>query len=272
MAATLVPLRIFNKNAQLMKEISETVVKKVERVFIEIDQLEERLANCLDNIAVDKFPLLENTIRDVREAVEMFHLNFKRKIRYALPQIRSGSQNEDLLVKILDWRKQSPCNSSSLVAWIRDKECDIGVIDSLLTGRDVFDDLGLNQVLLDNQVDYIVALVVKRYSQRDPYTKIIDDFNTNDAWEPGSHMELFPMMDKIQDIRKISERFSRFAENNKNIGITKIAVKEESLAEGDEAKWEIFLRLFRKGETTEAKFLPPPGLDKIQVKHKPPLY
>ncbi len=268
LTATLVPLRLFNPNAKLVREITDTVVRKVEQVFVEIDRLEERLANCVDNETVDKFPHLKNILGEVRDVVEMFHLNFKTKIRHALPKIRSGCHGEDILVETLDWRRQSPCNTSFIEDWVQDKECDIDVIDSLLTNLEVYDKRKLNQVLLDRQVDYVVALVIKRYSRRDPYSKIIDDFNTKGSWKPEGKIKFFSMMDKIQDIRETSERFSRFHESNQGLGTTKFTVLEEALEDGDEAKWEIFLRLYGKGKLTAAKFLPPPKVDGIQVRHK----
>ncbi len=248
-----------------MREITETVVKNVEQAFVEIEGLEERLANCVDNNVVDRFSHMEHIFRDVRNVVRMFHLKFRTKIRHALPKIRSGCQGEDLLGDILDWRKRSPCNSSSLVAWIRDKECDIDVIDSLLNNIEVYDERMLNQVLLNRNVSYVVALVIKRYSQRDPYSKTIDNYITNCTWEPENDAKFFPMMDNIHDIRETSGSFSRFAENNRELGTTKFIVLEECLTVGDEAMWAIFLRLYGKGKIAAANFLPPPTVDEIQV-------
>ncbi len=263
MTAMLVPLRIIDENAELTREISDAVVKKVEDVFIEIDQLEERLDNCHEESVVDAFPLLRGIFEDVGGKVKDFHLKFKTKIREALPKLRSSSDGEDLLVKALDWRNQSPCNLRSLTAWIQNKESDIDVIGSLLTNLEVYDKRRLDQLLLKREVQYVLALVIKRYSHRDPYSKIIDDFHTCKEEQPGPDMKFFPLMDKIYDIKKISESFSMFVKNNERLGKTKFTVLEESLAEGDEAKWEIFLSLY--GRPTTAKFLPPPNVNNIQV-------
>ena len=272
MTVTLAPLSFLNKKAQVVTEISETLEKKVERVFLEIDDLDKRLADLLDSSTVDKLRLLKGTITDVKDVMDMFHLNFKTKIRHALPQIRSGSEKEKLLVDMLDWRKQSPCNTSSLVAWIRDKKCDIDALNFLVTGRDVYEENSILQVTADCQFEYVVALVIKRYSKRDPYCKIIDDFNTNGALKSKGDMKFFSIEDKIEDFREINKSFSRFAEKNRGSGTTKFVVQEVSLAEGHEDEWEVFLRLFSNGTASAEKFVPPPSMYKIQVQRKHHFY
>ena len=125
LSASLLPLRMFNPNAQLMAEITETYIKQLEDVFVQIDHLEEDLANCFNSKVAGMLPHMRKIIGDVQDMVGMFHLKFRTKVRHALQKIRSKHCGEDVLLEITEWRDQSPCNWNTLAAWIRDKESDI---------------------------------------------------------------------------------------------------------------------------------------------------
>ncbi len=153
-------------------------------------------------------------------------------------------------------------------AWLGNGDRCIAVIDSVIANLEVYDEGRLNQVLLDRQVDNVVALVIKRYSERDPYSRIIADFNGNGEEKTQEEMKFIPMMDKVENIRQIIDRFSIFAETNRDLGSTKFAVLKDSLADGDEAKWEIFLRMYGRGKVTAEGFLPPPSVHKLQVQNR----
>ncbi len=265
LTASLVPLKLFNPNAQLLREISDTIVKKVENAFVEIDRLEERLVHLRGHPVVEKFRNLEKSISQVQDDVAMFHLKFKSKIRQALPKVRSSHNGEDLLVEILDWRARSPCRSAFLEAWTQDKEDDTDVIDSLQADFEVYDRRKLNRVLLNRDVNHVVALVIKRYGQQDQYSKIITDFNDHDTAQLQTEVRYFPMMDKREDILHSGDSLLAFAENNRDITSTKFVILEEALADGEEEQWQVCLKLYGKRKATEETFVPPPNVRQIQV-------
>lgn len=166
----LVPLRVFHPEAHLIRAITESKIRLVEETFTEIQEMETRLADLINHPVVDELPILENNLKEVRTGLDMFHANFRAKIRGALPSIRDNKVDEDELLEILKWRNQAPCNGRSLATWLQDMEGDCDVIASLLLDLEVYDQRRLTTLLMDRNVKFVVAMVIKRYCKHNRYT------------------------------------------------------------------------------------------------------
>ncbi len=257
MKATLVPIQKYSRNAQIIRPITDSIVKKVENALAETNELEDRLEDLLSHQVVHKLTNLKHIVKDVCEQVNTFHSNFTVKIREMLPKIRSGKSKETKLLDVLEWRNRSPFSRKCLTSWLQGKEQDVNIIECLLSTYDYCDQLQLCRVLLDFNIRFVVAMVIKRYGEQDKYSKNLETFNKEDrqpgfwrAWGSGREdpkPEMFvPIKNKVQDIRKMCEDFSDLSKTEGKYK-TKYVITEEKLGEDQDGTWEVYLELYEKG-------------------------
>ncbi len=161
---------MFNPDTHLIHSITEGKIKLVEGAFTEIQELESRLADLINHPVVSEIRNLENNLKEVQASLEIFHSNFREKIRNALPNIRDNKAGEDDLLEILNWRHQSPGNGGALASWLQETESDCDAIASLLLNLEVYDNRRLTILLLDRSVTFVVAMAIRRYCEHSRYT------------------------------------------------------------------------------------------------------
>ncbi len=276
----VVPLYQFSNRAPRTRNISDSLVKEIENTFDHMEDLVTQLQGLTQDPFIHKLPSLKNAVTGVKKEVEVFNLKFKNLIQEMLPQARTikGKKNDELR-RILQWRDGSPCNGNLLSAWIDNKEQDLNILHTLIMDIEVSN---ATHILLQGNLSFVVALVIKRYTTPDTYSKTIAEFNSTAVVKtscslkspicgrvkvaPQYNIKLLPLKERADKILTVHHMFANFFEDNKDSESTKCIVEEETLAEGEESHWDIWLRVYDRQNPDDVKmFYPPPGIEDIKV-------
>ncbi len=255
--AIVIPIRKRRQEVHVIRPITDSLIRKVENALVQIRKQEDRLTDLLNHPVVLQLSNLKNILREVCEEVKNFHENFKKRLCVSLPKVRSGEEEEGILQEILEWRNQSPCNGKIFASWLQNKKADINVLAAILYNRNVHK--------LRLHLDFTVAMVIKRHGEHDEYSSIVKSFNVRGEPKNPEFRNFFPMIERLFEIRKVYAGFFEFAENNKHLSYTECVILEETLKQGEESNWDIFLKLYEKGSPVSGKFLPPPNIHSLQV-------
>uniref|UniRef100_A0A667Z6U5 Uncharacterized protein n=1 Tax=Myripristis murdjan TaxID=586833 RepID=A0A667Z6U5_9TELE len=128
----LMPLKSLDSAAaQLVRQISITLVMEAQSVLEDLSELEMRCNDAMKNSTTQQFPQIGKKLKAFRELCSEYKLEFQRTLARKLPSIRGGREEEGVLAEVLIKRHSSPFNSKNLSEWMSCKEREISILQSI---------------------------------------------------------------------------------------------------------------------------------------------
>uniref|UniRef100_A0A8D0D4Z1 B30.2/SPRY domain-containing protein n=1 Tax=Sander lucioperca TaxID=283035 RepID=A0A8D0D4Z1_SANLU len=148
----LMPLKNFNsKAAELKKEITNRLVRKVQDNLDDLKEIEMRCNDSLEDKVVEQFPVIREELSTLQKLCGYYASNLQQALAKKLPSIREGKEDESSLNKHFEDGDKSPFSQEKLTKWLDRKEREINVIRScvdIMKGTKIVP----NQSELDRQV------------------------------------------------------------------------------------------------------------------------
>uniref|UniRef100_A0A8C5BQV2 Fibronectin type-III domain-containing protein n=1 Tax=Gadus morhua TaxID=8049 RepID=A0A8C5BQV2_GADMO len=129
----LMPLKnLDSAAAELVRQISDRFIKEAQNVLEYLSELERRCNDAEQCTTTQQFPQINKKLKDFKELVSQYKLEFQNTLARKLPLIRGGGEEESVLAKILKKVHSSPFKSGELNEWMESKETEIKIISSLI--------------------------------------------------------------------------------------------------------------------------------------------
>ncbi|CAL8366465.1 unnamed protein product [Boreogadus saida] len=260
----LMPLKTLDNNAaQLVRQISDRLVKDAQNVLEDISELERRCNDAERRSTAKQFPQINKKLKAFKELVSQYKLEFQNIMAKKLPMIRGGGEDESVLAKILKKVHSSPFKSGELNEWMESKEIEIQLISSLIdkmpnmtivTSRST-----LHHEIHSRDITYAVCFVFTSLETPEPYLSALSNYldetqtdNVPCAYDVEKEQWFFSsdVMDKLKEKEKL---FKDFAEANKENN----SIRFLTAATRDDGKKGATLHLYEDGSLVTDNFEPP---------------
>lgn len=274
------PLKLLNEKAALLvRQISEGLVSKAERMLGELLKVERRCNDLFQERSVQDFLDLKKRLQAFQEMYSDYKTALQKALFRVLPAIRSGTQEELVLANIVIAHYKSAFAPGNLNQWLDDFTTELDVLKSCISGlkdiRIVPSAGQLNSILFNPAVDVVVCLAFTSLKDisKDPYLDALKDFVNSEAcvkleqpnpkvYAPQATQPWFTSLDIAKNMKQNLSLFTSFSTANKTD--TKIRFIVASIP--DPSNPGASIQLYEKGKLTNPKFQPvskppPPMVD-----------
>ncbi|XP_051741722.1 cytolytic toxin-alpha-like isoform X2 [Ctenopharyngodon idella] len=277
----LYPLHLLNtKAAQLVREISTSLVSNIEDIMKVLDEAERTSNDLLKNTLVNVFSDLKERLLSFQDSFRTYKTVLQKAVSMVLPAIRGEEgMKEKSLEDILKIHYESPFNAGKLNQWLDDAKSELNLLSSSiekLEGIKIEDSDGLNAILLDPDIDVVVCFTFTSLNE-DPYVSALREFLKSDKFkELDKNETLFSVAsvgkwfndpDVIKKMRDNLSHFRGFSEANKDE--KKIRFIMSAISNPSNKGSSIYL--YEKGKLTDTQFQPvtkpPPPIVKGVLYH-----
>ena len=274
MKVWLLPLTCLDSSAaKIVRQISLTLVKKLQSVLEDFSELEMRCNDALKSTTAQQFPQIVTKIKTFKEMCSEFKLEFQQNLAKKLPSIRGGGEEEAELAEILKKRHSSPFNSKDLNKWMDCKEREIHTLKSftnmMINCKIVSSETDLYKESLS--ADHAVCFVFTSLGSDEPYLSALSEYlgqttKPDKPQESRTHdveKEQWYLLKEVADtMRRKAKLFSDFAEANKeNKNIKFLAVGST-----DESQKGSSIVLYKDGFSVNENFEPPSKPETLTVR------
>ncbi|XP_048052303.1 cytolytic toxin-alpha-like isoform X2 [Megalobrama amblycephala] len=226
----LFPLHLLNtKAAQLVREISTSLVSNTEDIMKVLDEAERTSNDLLKNTLVNVFRDLKERLLSFQDSFRTYKTVLQKAVSRVLPAIRGEEgMKEKSLEDILKIHYESPFNAGKLNQWLDDANSELNILSSSiekLEGIKIENSDGLNTILLDPDIDVVVCFTFTSLNE-DPYVSALKEFLKSDKFkELDKNETLFSVAsggkwindpDVIKKMRDNLSNFRGFSEANKD--------------------------------------------------------
>ncbi|XP_072512719.1 cytolytic toxin-alpha-like [Salminus brasiliensis] len=252
-----------SRAAKLEREISATLISKVENVLEDLGDAERRVKDILKNRTVNAFQDVKNRLKAFQDLFNDYKVLFQKALGRLLSAVRGGQINMQALTDILLIHQRSLFRKNKVIQWLENVQGELNLLNSYtreLSGVPIITSLGLDKILFDPIVDTVVCFSFTSLQNEDPYLSTITEFLRVDEFE-----KLTVSNSSDQDIQawyrdpKISEMmrsniflFRSFFEANKESENIRFVVASVS----DSSNPGTSICLYRNGKMVDSKFLP----------------
>uniref|UniRef100_A0A8C5BJ82 Fibronectin type-III domain-containing protein n=1 Tax=Gadus morhua TaxID=8049 RepID=A0A8C5BJ82_GADMO len=260
----LMPLKnLDTAAAELVRQISHRLVRDAQNVMEDLSELERRCNDAERCTTAKQFPQINKKLKDFKELVSQYKLEFQDIMARKLPLIRGGGEEESVLANILKKVHSSPFKSGELNEWMESKETEIKLISSLIdkmpnmtivTSRST-----LHHEIHSGDITYAVCFVFTSLETPEPYLSALSNYldetqtdNVPCAYDVEKEQWFFSndVMDKLKEKVKL---FKDFAEANKENN----SIRFLTAATRDDEKKGATLHLYKDGSLVTDNFEPP---------------
>lgn len=185
----LYPLHLFDtKAAQLVREISTSLVFNTEDVMEELGEVERRCNDLLENALVNVFSDVRERLRSFQSSMRTYRLILQNALSRVLPAIRGGQLEEQSLQDVLDTDHRSPFNASALNQWLDDTTSELNLLSAnlyFLTPEKIEtkDSDGLTSFLIYPGNEKVACLAFTSLTYEDPYLSNLNDLLKSDEFK-----------------------------------------------------------------------------------------
>ncbi|XP_072513009.1 cytolytic toxin-alpha-like [Salminus brasiliensis] len=170
----LYPLaRLDSKAAKLEREISATLISKVESVLEDLGDAERRVKDIFKNGTVNAFQDVKNRLKAFQKSLDDYKVLFQKDLCRLLPAIRGGQINEQTLTDSLLQHHRSLFGANKLMQWLENVQGEVNLLNSYireLNGVSVITSPVLfHNILSDPRVDTVVCFSFTSLKYEDPY-------------------------------------------------------------------------------------------------------
>lgn len=177
----LMPLRNFDSEAaEVVKQVSDRVVNEMQEALEDLNQLEIRCNESLEDNFIKCFPQIQKKLRNFKINCNDYRSSLQKAIAKKLPSIRVGEEDESSVKKLLEDRDKSPFTNENLNNWLLDKEREIHIIQSCLDvteGTDIItSESDFHRVALSSGVEDVLCFVFTSLQSADSYLDKMADY------------------------------------------------------------------------------------------------
>ncbi|XDV43713.1 hypothetical protein PO909_012140, partial [Leuciscus waleckii] len=275
----LYPLNLLDKKAaQLVREISTSLVSNTERIMEELEELERTYNDLSKRAEVNVFSDIEERLHSFQNLFSIYKTVLQRAVARVLPAIRGGGKEEQSLANILKIHYSSPFNADKLNQWLNDAKSECNLLRShtkTLEQIRIEDADDLNTILLDPDTDVVVCLTFTSLKYEDPYLSTLNEFLKSDEFKEldGNKNVLHEASDRkwfndpgvIKKMRENLSSFRGFSEANKDEKGIRFIISAVS----DPSNPGSSIYLYEKANLTDHQFQPvskppPPIVKNVQ--------
>ncbi|XP_039472025.1 neoverrucotoxin subunit alpha-like [Oreochromis aureus] len=232
---TLMPLKKLHPKAAYM--ISSGIISKAEDTLQELDNLDIRCNDLLEDRVVRSFPQIQEKLSRFKKLCEYYRSSIQQQMAKKLPSIRAGEEDEQELVKVFDDRDKSPFSQERLTKWMEDEEREVTIIryfvDMMEGTKIISDQSELDREVFNPGVEEVLCFVFTSLKSTDPYLQNMSDYlekkklegtdgNTppaQDQWYRSDEVRA-KMKEKAEAVKNCSRLFITAIENDKYKGAT----------------------------------------------------
>ncbi|CAM4642791.1 unnamed protein product [Leuciscus chuanchicus] len=275
----LYPLNLLDKKAaQLVREISTSLVSNTERIMEELGELERTYNDLSKRAEVNVFSDIEERLHSFQDSFSIYKTVLQKAVARVLPAIRGGGKEEQSLANILKIHYSSPFNADKLNQWLNDAKSECNLLRShtkTLEQIRIEDADDLNTILLDPDTDVVVCLTFTSLKYEDPYLSTLNEFLKSDEFKEldgnknvppeASDRKWFNDPGVIKKMRENLSSFRGFSEANKDEKGIRFIISAVS----DPSNPGSSIYLYEKGNLTDHQFQPvskppPPIVKNVQ--------
>ncbi|XP_039509349.1 cytolytic toxin-alpha-like [Pimephales promelas] len=283
----LYPLNLLDsKSARLVREISTNLVSNTEGIMEELGDVEKTCNDLSKRKEVTVFSDIEERLHSFQDSFSIYKTVFQKAVAKVLPDIRGGGKEEQSLADILKTHDGSPFKADKLNQWLNDAKSELNLLSShtkTLKQIRIEDSDGLNNILLDPDIDVVVCLTFTSLKYEEKYLSNLKEFLKSDMFKDGNKSVLQEASDRkwFKDsgiIKKMRENLSIFRDiseankDDKRIRFIISAVSDPSNqgpAVSDPSNPGSSIYLYKKGNLTDRQFQPvskppPPIVNDVQ--------
>ncbi|KAG1935888.1 stonustoxin subunit beta [Pimephales promelas] len=273
----LYPLNLLDsKSARLVREISTNLVSNTEGIMEELGDVEKTCNDLSKRKEVTVFSDIEERLHSFQDSFSIYKTVFQKAVAKVLPDIRGGGKEEQSLADILKTHDGSPFKADKLNQWLNDAKSELNLLSShtkTLKQIRIEDSDGLNNILLDPDIDVVVCLTFTSLKYEEKYLSNLKEFLKSDMFKDGNKSVLQEASDRkwFKDsgiIKKMRENLSIFrdiSEANKDDKRIRFIISAVS----DPSNQGSSIYLYKKGNLTDRQFQPvskppPPIVNDVQ--------
>ncbi|KAM8766246.1 stonustoxin subunit alpha-like [Acanthopagrus schlegelii] len=177
----LMPLKSYDTTAsELKREISAGLVWKAQDALEDLQAMEMRCEDSLEDPVVEKFPQIREELNDFKTRCDLYACKLRKNMRDKFPLIRDGKEDESSVEKLLDDRNNSPFSHEKLDKWLDHKEREINVIRScveMMEGTKIVpNESELDREVLAAGVEDVLCFVFTSLESADPCLDAMDHY------------------------------------------------------------------------------------------------
>ncbi|KAA0718654.1 Stonustoxin subunit alpha [Triplophysa tibetana] len=181
MTVWLYPLKkLDSAAAQLVREISVSLVRRAQRVMDELDDCDIQCQDLMkDNVAI-QFPEIKAKLRKFKDLCSEYKLVFQKQLSQLLPSIRGGGKEEQELVDVLNSKERSPFQGALITEYLQDRQREINVVRSYL---DIMKDVpalsssnDLDKMVLKATNDYVIVFALSSLNEKEQYITYMENY------------------------------------------------------------------------------------------------
>ncbi|XP_060754949.1 cytolytic toxin-alpha-like [Neoarius graeffei] len=264
----LYPLTLLdNKAAQLVREISMSLVSKTENLLEELNEVERRCNDLMKTPITYEFPDIKDRMLQFQELLNFYKISFQKALVSILPDIRSGELENKALGDILNKHYSSPFTASNMNKWLDNIMTELHILNSYTSGlknmRVVTSAGSLTSMLFDPDVDAVVCLTFTSLKNEDSYLSALQDFVDSegfvnlgskdaDTFSLQAFQPWFASPDISERARQNLSLFTSFSDVNKNEMRKKFIIASIP----DSSNPGTSIRLYQYGLLKNPKFQP----------------
>ncbi|XP_059915976.1 uncharacterized protein LOC132463690 isoform X1 [Gadus macrocephalus] len=256
----LMPLKTLDSAAaELVRQISDRFIKEAQNVLEYLSELERRCNDAERCTTTQQFPQIKKKLKDFKELVSQYKLEFQNIMARNLPLIRGGGEEESVFAKILKKVHSSPFESGELNEWMDCKETEIKIISSLIDNMSdmviVVTSHSLHHKIHSGDVRHTVCFVFTSLDGPEPYlsalSNYLDETQSDDV--PCAYdleKEQWFSSNVAYEKIKLFKDFAVANKENKSIKFLAGAIR-------DDEKKGATLHLYKDGSLANYNFEPP---------------
>ncbi|KAI7789383.1 hypothetical protein IRJ41_018493, partial [Triplophysa rosa] len=197
MTAWLYPLKkLDSAAAQLVREISVSLVRRAQRIMDELDDCDIQCQDLMkDNITI-QFPEIKAKLRKFKDLCSEYKLVFQKQLCQLLPSIRGGGKEEQELVDVLNSKERSPFQGALITGYLKDRQREINVVRSYL---DIMKDVpalsssnDLDKMVLKATNDYVIVFALSSLNEKELYLTDMENYLKNQPYNNADQLHHDP--------------------------------------------------------------------------------
>ncbi|XP_045925882.1 stonustoxin subunit alpha-like [Micropterus dolomieu] len=215
----LMPLKnLDSKAAELVREISVGLVRKAEDALEDLNHLEKRCNDLLEDKVVRDFPQINKKLNGFQKLCHYYASDLRQTMEKKIPSIREGKEDESALEKVFKDRDKSPFSHEKLTKWMDHTEREINIIRSCVEMMEGTNTVR-NQSELDREVlgvEDALCFVFTSLESADPCVKEMSKYLNSSKLECTKEEPWYYSDEVFSKMKEKAKTFQDLAKDLKN--------------------------------------------------------
>ncbi|KAM4689095.1 uncharacterized protein O3C94_007236 [Discoglossus pictus] len=262
----LYPLSLLDSRAaKIAQDITLNVLSDIQTAMEELLDIDVVCSDMIKNPVAKVFPELKEKIKDFRKLCIQYKQTFQRELAKTLPSIRSGNENEGVLVDLLTRKEQSPFNIKSLQHYLDTKQQELDCVSSYLSllkdVKMISSQTELNQMIRNPTIKEVISFTFTSVKKEDTFLPFLKKYlqssmmmKSGDLTKDGqiNGRQWFQQTEINKNCRRYFAMFSEYFREKKDNNETHFIVSSIL----DEENPGVSIYLFQEGELVSKQYEP----------------